>query len=165
VDVIGGIVAQEYRVDWGQSQSLQAVGKLAPTAGNTEAWLAAKSTAEELCLRLVGIGQENTDGGAASVRAFHSHTPSGSISQSTFEVDPVKRTLPQSALPTDTVDLVLLEPGCPSVVFAWCGARVGSRGGLHSFCNGRVQFGKLKSHSGPAANVKGVVLAQVFKMT
>jgi hypothetical protein len=68
---------------------LQAVGKLAATAGNTEAWLAAKSTAEELCLRPVGIGQENTDGGAASVRAFHvssSERVYCSLFAKTFEV-------------------------------------------------------------------------------
>lgn len=72
VDVIGGAVAKEYFVDLGRSQRLQTVAKLAATAGNTEARLAAKRTAEELRLCLVGIGQENTNGGATGVRTgFH----------------------------------------------------------------------------------------------
>jgi hypothetical protein len=72
MDVIGGTVADEYHVDFDRSQGLQAVGKLAATASNTEARSAAKGTAEELCLRLVGIGQKDTDGRAAGMRTgFH----------------------------------------------------------------------------------------------
>ena len=72
MDVIGGTVADEYHIDLGRSQGLQAVGKLAATASDTEARSAAKRTAEELCLRLVGIGQKDTDGGAAGMTTgFH----------------------------------------------------------------------------------------------
>src|SRR5579864_9735183 len=46
MDVIGGTVADEYHVDFDRSQDLQAVGKLAATASNTEARSAAKGTAE-----------------------------------------------------------------------------------------------------------------------
>ena len=75
--VIGGTVADKYRVDLDLSQSLQAVGKLAATASNTEARLAAKRTAEKLCLRLVGIDQKDADGGVAGVRTgFHGYPPS-----------------------------------------------------------------------------------------
>jgi hypothetical protein len=72
MDVIGGTVADEYHVDFDRSQDLQAVGKLAATASNTEARSAAKGTAEELRLRLVGIGQKDTDGRAAGMTTgFH----------------------------------------------------------------------------------------------
>ena len=80
MDVIGGAVAEEYRVDLGRSQSLHAGGKLAATASNTETRLAAKRTAEELRLRLVGIGQKDTNGLAAGVRTgLHGYPPSKSI--------------------------------------------------------------------------------------
>jgi hypothetical protein len=46
VVVIGGTVAYEYDIDWSRLQGLQAIGKLAATAGNLCTRLAAKSAAQ-----------------------------------------------------------------------------------------------------------------------